>query len=489
MYDIIIIGAGVVGACIARELSKYELKIAVLEKELEFGCGTSKANSGIIHGGYDAKEGSLKAKLNVRGNFLVRSLKEKLDLRFKQLGSLVIAFNEEEQQELSNLYERGIKNGVEGLEIWNRERLLKEEPNLSKEALGALYCGTAGVICPFDMTAAFMENAVINGVDFLPENEVTAIEKENEAYTIKTKSNKTEQKSFKTKLVINAAGLYSDKIAKMAGDEDFKILPRRGEYRLFDKSYTNLVNHICFQAPSKMGKGILVLPSYHGNFLVGPSAENIDDAEDTSVSAQGLAQVEEKALKTVPSLNFKNTIRIFAGVRARPDTGDFMIYASKNSKGIIHAGGIESPGLSSAPAIGEYVAELVKKEADDLKIPFNKKKNFNENRRAIRHFAELSAEEQDSLIKENPLYGHVICRCETVTEAEIIEAIHRPAGARTVDGIKRRVRPGSGRCQGGFCEPHVLQILSRELKIPIEKIQKDRRNSPIVYGKLKGGAE
>ncbi|WP_029409673.1 NAD(P)/FAD-dependent oxidoreductase [Treponema pedis] len=482
MYDIVIIGAGVVGACTAWELSKYELKILVLEKELEAGCGTSKANSGIIHGGYDAKEGSLKAKLNVRGNFLVRSLKDKLGIHFSQCGSLVIAFSEEEMNTVHELYKRGITNGAELLEIWDKEKLLKEEPNISKEAIGALYCGSAGVVCPFDMTFAFLENAITNGAEFLSERKVVSIEKINEGYSVKT-----EKDCFKTKFVINAAGLYSDKIAEMAGDKDFKILPRRGEYRVFDKSYEGLVKKICFQAPSKMGKGILVLPSYYGNFLTGPSAEDIKEVDDTSVSALGLSAVDAKSLKTVPSLNFKNTIRIFSGVRACPDTGDFMIYASKNSKGIIHAGGIESPGLSSAPAIGEYIAALLKQEGKSSGVEFTEKKNFKGLRSPIPHFASLSEEEQNELIKKDKKYSHIVCRCETVTEAEIVQAIHRPAGARTVDGVKRRVRPGSGRCQGGFCGPLVLQILSRELNIPVEQIKKERAGARIIYGKLKGG--
>lgn len=482
MYDIIVIGAGVVGSCIARELSKYELKILVLEKEMEAGNATSKANSGIIHGGYDAEEGSLKAKLNVRGNFLVRTLKDKLGIHFSQCGSLVIAFSKDEIKNLYTLYERGLANGAEQLEIWDKEKLLSEEPNVSKEALSALYCGSAGVVCPFDMTFAFLENAITNGAEFLPEQRVISIEKEADGYIVKTAADK-----FKTRLVINAAGLYADKIAEMVGDSDFRILPRRGEYRVFDKNYTGLVKHICFQAPSKMGKGVLVLPSYYGNFLIGPSAENIADTEDNSVSAQGLSEVEEKAMKTVPTLNLKNTIRIFAGIRARPDTGDFMIYASKNSKGVIHAGGIESPGLTSAPAIGEYAAELAKKEAECLGIQFIQKKDFNECRTPIPHFASLPAAEQEKLIKSDERFLHVICRCETVTEAEIVQAIRRPAGARTVDGVKRRVRPGSGRCQGGFCEPLVLKILSRELNIPVEQIKKSGAGSKIVYGKLKGG--
>lgn len=481
MYDIIIIGAGVVGSCIARELSKYELKTLVLEKEIEAACGTSKANSGIIHGGYDAKTGTLKAKLNVRGNYLVRQLHDRLGIHFKQIGSLVIAFSEEEMQTVKLLYERGVANGVEMLEIWERKKLLSEEPNVSKDAVGALYCGSAGVVCPFDMNLAFLENAIDNGVEFLSENEVLSITKDSGWYNIKTNTN-----VFKTKLVINAAGLYSADIAKMVGDNEFKILPRRGEYRVFDKNYSSVVNHVCFQAPTNMGKGVLVLPSYYGNFLIGPSAENIPDCEDTSTSSSGISFIDEKALKTVPSLNLRDTIRVFAGVRACPDTGDFMIYPSKNSQGVIHVGGIESPGLSSAPAIGEYVVVLAKTEGKKLGLNFVEKKNFNEVRKPIPQFSSIPISEQEKLIKQDEQFAHIVCRCESVTEAEIVQAINRPAGARTLDGVKRRVRPGAGRCQGGFCATLVLKILSRELNLPLDKIRKDRLDSNIIYGKLKG---
>ncbi len=489
MHDIIIIGAGVTGACIARELSKYNLKIAVLEKEIECGCGTSKANSGIIHGGYDCKVGSLKAKMNVRGNYLVRQLKETLDLKFEQCGSLVIAFSEEEMEAVQELYERGIASNCEELEIWSKEKLLQEEPNLSKEAVGALYCGVAGIICPFDMTVAFLESAVMNGVEYFGESEVISIEQKHGATSTGADNYyivKTPTKEFKSKIVINAAGLYADKVANMVGDYDFEILPRKGEYRVFDKNYKNLIKRVCFQAPSKLGKGILVFPSSHGNFMIGPSADEVDDAEDTTITTEGLQTIEEKARKTIPDLNIRTTIRVFAGVRARPSTGDFMIYASKNSQGVIHAGGIESPGLSSAPAIAEMVAELAKTEADKLGLQFEAKNDFKPERKAIKLFAKMTPEEQSESIKKDKAYSNIICRCEVVSEAEIVQAIHRPAGARTVDGIKRRVRPGAGRCQGGFCEPPVLKILARELGVPMEEIQKDRPNSNVVYGKLKG---
>lgn len=476
MYDVIIIGGGVVGACIARELSKYDLKIIVLEKNIEICSETSRINSGIIHGGYDAKEGSLKAKLNVRGNRLVRDLAPVLNFHFKQCGSLVLAFSEEETQTLKTLYERGLKNGVEGLELWDKEKILNEEPDISGEVKEALYCSSAGVICPFGMTYAFMENAVTNGVKLKCSSEVIGIQKETDGFTVKTHNGE-----FKAAYIINAAGLYSDKIAGMVGENDYKILPRKGEYRILDKSYKDIVKHIIFQSPTKMGKGILVSPTSHGNIILGPSAEDIEDGEDTSVTADGLNKIDSLCKKSVPKIEIRKTIRVFAGTRPRSSTEEFMIYASKQNKGFIHAGGIESPGFSSAPAIGEYVASILQGEG----CPMNMKKNFNPIRKGIPSFANLSRQEQSDLIRLNPLYGHVICRCETITEAEIVEALKRPIGICTLDGIKRMVRPGSGRCQGGFCTPRVMEIISRELKIPMEKILKDHAGSGIIMGKLK----
>lgn len=480
MLDVVIIGGGVVGACIARELSKYQLETVLLEKNPEVGAETSRVNSGIVHGGYDAKEGSLKAKLNVRGNQLIRELAPVLHLHFKQCGSLVVAFSDDDMQAVHNLYERGIKNGVPGMEIWDTQTLRAKEPNISPEAVGALFCGTAGIICPFNMTCAFMENAIENGVRLQTDSKVLDIQKESDGFRIKTKD-----QTYKSKYIVNAAGLYSDKIAALVGDHDYTICPRKGEYRILDKSYKDLVNYVIFQAPTKMGKGILVTPTYHENIMVGPTATDVESVEDVSVDTNGLRQLDTLSKKSVPRLDLRKTIRVFSGVRARPNTGEFMIYPSKNAKGFIHAGGIESPGLTSAPAIAEYVAELLNQEGCVLQP----KQSFKAEREAIPQFALLPPEEQAKLIKENPLYGHVICRCETITEAEIVQAIHKPAGARTLDGVKRRVRPGAGRCQGGFCAPRVMEILSRELHIPMEKILKDHQGSEIVIGKLKEAAK
>lgn len=473
-YDVIVIGCGVVGAAIARELSKYELTILVLEKHVEVCAETSKANSGIIHGGYDAKPGTLKAELNVLGNKRVRETARTLDLCFQQTGSLVVSFSPEEDRTIEELYERGQLVKSEGLEIWNKDSLLQHEPNLSANVSSALYCSSAGIICPFDMTYAGIENALENGAELVTQAAVTDIKKKAAGgYEIHTAGG-----IYTAPYVINAAGLYSDKIAGMAGDTDFTILPRKGEYRILDKSYTDIVKRVIFQAPSKMGKGILVSPTAHGNILVGPTAQNIDNIYDVTVTTEGLAYMDTRARKSVPNLDIRKTIRVFTGVRARPSTGDFMIYESKHSPGIIHAGGIESPGLSSSFAIGEYVVHLLENAGARLV----KKASFNPFRRRIQGFSSLDTESQQNLIKKTPAYGHVICRCETVTEGEIIEAIHRPAGARTVDGVKRRVRPGSGRCQGGFCAPRVMEILSRELSIPMEEIVKDTAGGHILTG-------
>lgn len=471
-YDVVIIGCGVVGAAIARELSQYDLKILVLEKNTEVCTETSKANSGIMHGGYDAKPGTLKALLNVRGNALARKFAKEMDFCFKQTGSIVVAFSDEEKEAIEHLYKQAEVVQAVGVSVWEKNQLHEKEPELSEKAIQALYCSSAGVICPFDMTYGCIENAIENGVELITESPVIDIKKANGTYTLCTPT-----AEYKTHFVINAAGLYSDKIANLAGDNDFTILPRKGEYRLLDKSYQK-INHVIFQAPSKMGKGILVSPTSHGNVIVGPTAEDIPAADDTSVTKKGIDYLDNMALKSVPNLPLKKTIRVFTGVRARPSTGDFMIYESKHSKGIIHAGGIESPGLSSALAIGEYVANLLESAGAKL----IKKTNYQAKRTRPHLFIELDKKTQNQMIAKNPAYGHIICRCENITEGEIIDVIHRFAGSRTLDSIKRRARPGSGRCQGGFCAPRVMEIISRELNIPLETVLKENQGSTILTG-------
>ena len=478
MYDVTIIGAGVVGASIARELSRYKLKTLVLEKNIEVCQGTTKANSAIVHGGYDAHEGSLKAKLNVWGNKLYSQLTEELEVSFDRIGSLVVAFNEEELKELEVLYKRGIKNQVEGLELVDGDRARELEPNLSKEVIGALYCSSAGIVCPFNMTFALIENAIENNVELKTSEKVESIEKLDEGFKIRTSNSE-----YKTKYIVNAAGLYSDKIANLIGDNEFEILPRKGEYRILDRNAGDSVTKVIFQAPTKVGKGILVAPTVHGNVIVGPTADNVDSVEDTRTSSSGIEKVDELSRKSIPNLPLNQSIRVFAGVRASSNKKDFVIYPSKNAKGFINVGGIDSPGLASSPAIAKYVAKLLNEQGLELE----ENPSFNPKRKAILGFEHMSLEEKKEILKQNSKYSKIICRCESITEGEIIEAIKRPAGARTLDGVKRRVRPGSGRCQGGFCAPRVMEILSRELNIPIEELVKENHGSTLVDSKIKGG--
>lgn len=475
MFDVAVIGAGVVGASIARELSKYNLSTVVLEKGVEVCQATTKANSAIIHGGYDAADGTLKAKLNVKGNEMYEDLCNELDVHFKRIGSLVIAFSEEEMETIKDLYRRGIDNKVKGLEILNKEQVKELEPNINNEVVGALRCKSAGIVCPFNLTVALMENAIINGVKLNTESEVTNISKD-EYFNIDTKKG-----NIQARYVINAAGLYADKINKMIGGDEYYIISRKGEYRVLDKSEGSIVNHVLFQCPTEKGKGVLVTPTVHGNVLLGPTAEEVDNPEDVSITKVGLNFLTKNAKKSIPSIDLSKTITSFSGVRATPNTKDFMIFASRKVKGFINVGGIESPGLSAAPAIAQYVVNILKEEGLNLE----EKQDFNPYRKKDKPFVNMSNEERKEAIKKDIRHSKIICRCETTTEAEIIDAIHRPAGARTVDGVKRRVRPGMGRCQGGFCGPRVVDILARELNLDMEDILKDYENSKMILGKVK----
>lgn len=477
MYDIAIIGAGIVGSSIARELSKYNSKIVVLEKGVEVCQGTTKANSAIVHGGYDAKEGSLKARLNVEGNKLYPKLCEELSVEFKQNGSLVLAFDEEEKKHIQQLYNRGIKNGVEGLKILNKEEVLKLEPSINKNVVSALLCEVAGIVCPFNLNIALMENAITNGVDLKLESEVIDINKIDDEFNIKLQNGKI----IKSKYVINAAGVYSDKINNMIGGDEYYIIPRKGEYKILDKSEGKIANHTLFQCPTKKGKGVLVTQTVHGNLLVGPNANVVDDKEDISTSREGIEEVVNASRKSIENIDFRKTITSFAGLRATPNTGDFMIFASDKCKNFINVGGIESPGLASSPAIAKYVVEILKEEGLNL----DKNTDFNPIRRKNKPFSHMSTKEKEEIAKKDERYKKIICRCEMVTEGEIIDAIKSPCGAKTVDGVKRRVRPGMGRCQGGFCGPKVIEIIARELNINVEDVLKDYDKSNMVVGKVK----
>lgn len=501
-YDIIIIGAGVSGCAVARELSRYDLKICVLDKESDVCEGTSKANSGIVHAGHDAKPDTLKAKLNVQGNLMMEEMAKKLDFPFKRNGSLVVCQNEEELSKLEELKERGKENGVEGLRILTREEALELEPALADSVYAALYAPTGGIVCPFLMNIAYAENAAINGVKFQFGTCVQDIQRCHQVSGFEVITN---QGTLYSKYVINAAGVYADEIHNMVSEKKLHITPRRGEYCLLDKNAGNLVSHTIFQVPGEMGKGVLVTPTIHGNLMIGPTADDVPDKEDNATTRAGLDKVLNDSAKSVKDIPTRQVITSFAGLRAHEDGGDFQIEELTDVPGFIDVAGIESPGLTSAPAIGVYVCDLVKKMMEDTDRQINpgdsgnlrsfevadkqkssgrlqEKENFIETRKGIVHFAELSLEEQKELIQKDPAYGQVICRCETVTEGEILDAIRRPLGARTLDGVKRRVRAGMGRCQGGFCTPRIMEILSRECGIPLEEICKNNPNSRIIVG-------
>ena len=466
MYDVIIIGAGVSGCAIARELSRYKLKTMVLEKALDVCEGTSKANSGIAHAGYDAKPGTLKAKLNVEGSRRMKALSEELDFPYKQNGSLVLCFDEKDRSKLEELKKRGECNGVPDIRILNREEVLSLEPGAGEQVVSALYAPTGAIVCPFGLTIALAENAAVNGVEFQFGTKVKVIRKAAEGYLIETNKG-----SFETKLVINAAGVYADELHNMVSEEKMKLTPRRGEYLLCDKLSKGIPSHTLFQLPTALGKGVLVTPTVHGNLLIGPTAEDIEDKEGIETTAEGMELIREKAALSVKELPLRQVITSFAGLRAH--TGeDFIIKEVPDAPGFIDVAGIESPGLTCAPAIGVYVADIVKKL-----LSLAEKENFIAERRGIPSMALASGQERQRLILENPAYANVICRCEMVTEGEIIDAIRRPVGARTTDGIKRRTRAGMGRCQSGFCNPKVVEILARELGVDESEVLKSGEDS------------
>ena len=471
-YDVCVIGAGVVGCAAARELAKYKLSVCVLEKEEDVCSGTTKANSGIVHAGYDAKTGSMKAKMNVRGAELIRQLSKTLDFKYVQNGSMVLCFDKEKIPELQELYERGIKNGVEGLYIVDGDGARELEPAISKEVVASLVAPTAGIVCPFGMTFAFAENAAENGVEFSFLTAVENVEKSADGYVIKT-----DRGDFGARYVVNAAGVYADKIHNAVSDEKLSVTARRGEYVLFDREVGALVSHTVFSLPDKMGKGVLVTPTSHGNLLVGPNAEDVEDKENTSTTAQGTDYIKARALKSVPDVPYRSVITGFAGLRAHEAGDDFVIGEAEGADGFFDAAGIESPGLTSAPAIGEYIAGLIAEKSGAAK-----KENFISERRAIPEVAKLSPEERSALIAERPDYGRIVCRCEEISEGEIVDAIRRKPGAVSLDGIKRRVRQGMGRCQAGFCTPRAMEILSRELGIPMEQVRKNRPGSEQITG-------
>ena len=476
MYDVIIIGAGVSGAASARELSRCAARVCVLEKEEDVCCGTSKANSAIVHAGYDAVPGSLMAKLNVRGNALMGDLAKDLDIPFRRIGSLVVCLSEEDMPGLQALYDRGQANGVPDLRIIYHDELLQMEPNLSEETYAALYAPTAGIVCPFGLNIALAENAAMNGVEFHFDTEVQSLERRQGGGWILH----TSQGSYETRLVVNAAGVYADSLHNMISSGKIHITPRRGDYCLLDKTTGSHVNHTIFPLPGKYGKGILVSPTIHGNLLLGPTAIDVADPEATNTTADGLAQVLENAGRYVKEIPYKNVITSFAGLRAHEDGHEFIIGEVPGAENFIDCAGIESPGLTSSPAIGEMVAEIVR-----AKLELSEKEHFISRRKGIMNPTQLPDGERQEWIRRHPAYGHIVCRCEHISEGEILDAIHRPLGARSLDGVKRRVRAGMGRCQGGFCAPRVMELLSRELDIPLKQITKRGGASTLLCGQNK----
>ena len=473
-YDAVVIGGGVVGCAVARELARYNLSACLLEKEEDVCSGTSKANSAIVHAGFDAVPGTKKAEFNVKGNQMMDELARDLEFEFKRNGSVVLCFADEDMPKLAALYQRGLKNGVEGLEIVSGDKIREMEPNITDEVVAALVAPTGGIVCPFGLTIALAENAADNGVEFKFNTAVKDIKKVDDGYVIETNNGE-----IFAKTVINAAGVYSDEIHNMVSETKLHITPRKGDYCLLDKEAGNHVSYTVFQLPGKYGKGILVSPTVHGNLLLGPTAVDVDDKDNTATTAKELADVVKKSAVSVKNVPYRLTITSFSGVRAHEDGDDFVIGEVSDAPCFFDAAGIESPGLSSAPAIGVYLAELV---AD--KLGAEKKADFNPKRKGFVKLAEKSFEERAALIKENPLYGVIVCRCMNVSEGEIVDAINRTLGAKSLDGVKRRVHQGMGRCQAGFCTSKTMEILSRETGIPMEKICKNSEGSEMLSHKM-----
>ena len=460
MYDVIIIGAGVIGGMIARELSKYKVSTALLEKENDVARGATGANSGIVHAGFDAKEGSLKAKMNVLGCSLMEDIAKTLGVHYRKNGSIVVAFDEEQDATVKALYERGVKNGVPELRILTGDEAREIEPKLSKNITSALLAPTAGIICPYSLAIASIGCAMDNGASLFTNCEVCGIEKTKDGYKVTAKDGR----AFESRFVVNCAGLYSDKIADLAGKGGFKVHPRSGEYMLCDKDAGELVNLTVFKVPTKMGKGILVSPTADGNLILGPTSTDIEDKEDRRTTEEGLDQIVRGVNESVDDVPLRAVITSFTGLRSVGSTGDFII---NESEGFVNCGGVESPGLTSSPAIAIYVRNLLIGAGMEPDL----KEDWNPGRKVFK--------------AEPKKYGRIICRCETISEGEIISAIHTNPPAKDIDGVKKRTRSGMGRCQGGFCQPFVAEIIARELSLDLLQVTKSGKGSELLTGRTK----
>ncbi len=469
-FDVAVIGAGVVGAMVAREMTRYTASVAIIEKESDVAMGASCANSAIVHAGFDAKSGTLKALLNVKGSKMMERVTSELGVKYKKNGSMVVAFTDEQMEMVKELKERGDENGVEGLEILSKEEVLEKESALSKDVKGALWAPTGAIICPYELTIAGIGNAMDNGAELFLESEVLGIEKDGDEWIVKTSS-----QTIIAKVVINCAGIHSDKIASMAGDTSFGVHARRGEYLLLDKTVGSTVKSTIFTPPTKLGKGILISPTVDGNLILGPTAEDIDDKEDKKTTARGLEKVLEAAKLELISVP-RCVITSFTGLRAVGSTGDFII--NEVEKGFINAAGIESPGLSASCAIAEYIRDIVKNT-----LELKERKEFNPTRPASHFFKNLTDEEKAEVIKKDATYGRIVCRCEEITEGEILSALRTNPRATTVDGVKRRTRATMGRCQGGFCLPYIIEIMAKEMSLSPEQITKNGKGSEYIPSK------
>lgn len=475
MVDVVIVGGGVCGCSLLYELSRYKLSAVLVEKENDVSVGTTKANSAIVHAGYDPHPGTKMARYNVEGNALVKELCEKLDVPYQQIGSLVLAFDADQDALVRELFDRGTQNGVPGMKVLSAEEVREMEPNVSPEVTSALYAPSAGIVSPWELAIALAETAVKNGAQVELNSEVTSIQPIDGGFRVTAGG-----KEIDTRFVVNAAGIWSDKINDMAAPHTFTVSANKGEYFLLDKSQGTLVNHVIFQCPSKVGKGVLVSPTVHGNLIVGPNAEDAEK-DDLGTTGDGLAFVRKMALRSVPDINFRDSIRNFAGLRANTEIDDFLV-GETEQKGFFNIAGIKSPGLTSAPAIARDVVRMLGKAG----LTLDPKETFVDERHVVR-FKHLSHEERAAAIAKNPLYGQIVCRCETITEGEIIDALHRPLPPCSIDGVKRRCGSGMGRCQGGFCGPRVQQIIARELGIPQEAVMMDRAGTAVITGETKMG--
>ena len=477
MFDVVIVGAGVIGGMLARQLSKYDLKICLLEKENDVAMGASRANSGIVHGGYDPEPGTLKAKLNAEGVQKLYDVADEIHAPYRKNGSFVCAFGTpEEEATVRELYERGLENGIPGLEILTGDEARALEPALSPKASLVLNVTNAGIVCPYEMTVAAIGNAMDNGTELKVNFAVSDIKKEQDVFVVTSASGEV----VKGKYLVNCAGGYSDRVAAMVGDDFFKIIPRAGEYMLLDKNEGNRVSHTIFQVPSKDGKGILVSPTVDGNLLTGPTAIAVESPEATYTTPAGLDAVARLAAKSVPSVNFRQVITSFSGVRASEKSGDFIICPANSVKNMVHVAAIDSPGLTCCVSIADYVIEMLR----TLGLVTAARENWCGKRENPHAFREMSDDEKDAYIKEHPAYGKIICRCETVSEGEIRDAIRRNPPARDIDGVKRRTRSGMGRCQGGFCMPYVMRLISEERGVAMESVTKNGKGSTPLIGKL-----